>query len=198
MADDDIIIPPIDDDDGDIIIGDDDIPVIDDDEEGEIIIIEDDDVIIDEYDGTQIVIQRAYAESSDVNGSSRSFTEINKGRINFGYRDANSGARTTSYSVIPNTIYSSIEGANTFGLTCSAKKIKIQKGYAIRSFVGTKMYGLPYRLKIGSSIPATGYLQVITSIVKHKYSYPKQDDSWLIDWTVEKLLFQNGICIAKR
>lgn len=198
MADDDIIIPPIDDDDGDIIIGDDDIPVIDDDEEGEIIIIDDDDIIIDEFDGTQTIVQRAYAESSDVNELSRSFTEINKGNINFGYRDVNSGDRTISYSISPSTIYSAIEGQNTNGLMCSAKKVKILKDHAYKISIDGIEVPIAYRIKIGSSVPASGYLQVITEIVKHKYSYPKQDDSWLIDWTIERLPFQNGLCISKR
>lgn len=152
--------------------------------EPEIIVNEDGEVIIHEWDGHAETVQRTYASSSDLDESSRSYTEINNGIITFGYRSYNSGTRTAKYSITPATYTS---GSSTYyGLACNAEKIIIG---STETVVGdADPNGLITR--VGNSYPATGYLQVITAITKSQLTN--------VRWTIEKLPFQNGVCVARR
>ena len=147
--------------------------------EPEIIVDEDGEIIINEWDGHAQTIQRTFAPSSDVDESSRSYTEISQGVLTFGYRSYNSGTRTAKYSITPATYTS---GSSTYyGLACNAEKIIIASTYSEDDGLITR---------VGSNYPATGYLRVVTSITKSRLTN--------VRWVVEKLPFQNGVCVARR
>lgn len=150
--------------------------------EPEIIVYPDGEIIINEFDGHAQTIQRTFEPSAGVDESSRSYTEISNGVITFGYRDATYVSydnRVPKYSVTPATYTS---GSSTYyGLACNAEKIIIASTY-------WEYDGLITR--VGSNYPATGYMQVITNITKSRLTN--------VRWTIEKLPFQNGVCVARR
>lgn len=129
------------------------------------------------YDGAETIITRSFSPSAGVTEKTRSYTEMSGGSLIFGYRDVGSRNRNPRYSVVANSY------SNYLGIACNASTIKIMQDESRASIllitkIGSSYYGL------------TGYLSVITKINK------SQQDGF--DWTIEKLPFQNGICVAYR
>lgn len=150
------------------------------DEDDDIIIDEDDQVTTTDYGGAvQRTIRRTYAATAGVTAQSRSYTEISGGKFTFGYRNANSGTKNAVYILQPDS--TTVGGITYNGVTCNASKIKVAQEQ--------NYYGINVLAKFGNVYPATGYLQVITSIIV------TQADG--VEWTIERLPFQNGLCVVK-
>lgn len=118
----------------------------------------------------ETITTRGTATASPCPSFSRSFVQASHGSINFGNSDPSSGKLITQFSIDP------VVSGSDHGLVCDAKKIDIDADQ--------------FLLKFGSSIPASGTLQVITNI---KLEVGKE-----IHWTIEKLPFRYGICVASR
>lgn len=128
----------------------------------------------EKYGGVQEAIRRGY-DTTDYSFShtSRCFTKIDKGALTFGDLNKTTGVMTNRHTLNPT--YRS----GYYGIACNAKKLDIYC-YA---------YGdSEITLRFGSYYGATGYLQVITNV---------RVDT-LVHWTIERLPFKNGICIAER
>lgn len=156
--------------DGELIIpGDEDTP---DDTWGELLVP--DEASEEKYGGVQEAIRRGYDTTDySFSNTSRCFTRIDRGVLTFGDRNRSSGAMTTRHTFTP--IYRN----GYYGIACDAKKLDI---YCYVSG------DAEMALRFGSYYGATGYLQVITNV--------KVDT--LVHWTIERLPFKNGICIARR
>ena len=154
--------------------------IIDDGDDEYIIIEYEDDVVTEDYDGHQVTVERGYLPGIGVDESSRSYTQIANGVITFGYRGTNNGTRTPRYTLTPASYTS---GSTTYyGLSCSAERIKIAQDDT-RS-------NLKLVTQVYNTYGATGYLQVITDITV------SQNNG--VFWTVERLPFQNGLCVVNR
>lgn len=128
----------------------------------------------EKYGGVQEAIRRGYDTTDySFSNTSRCFTKIDKGVLTFGDRNKNTGAITTRHTLNP------IYKRGYYGIACDVKKLDI---YCFAS--GDSEIAL----RFGSYYGATGYLQVITDV---------RIDT-LVHWTIERLPFKNGICIAKR
>ncbi len=128
-------------------------------------------------------IRRKFAQTAGVNENTRSYTEINGGKITFGYRNIDSGERNPAYTIQPDRLTSG--GTTYLGISCNAASIKIAQD--------TMDDQGQLVVRIGSSYPPCGFLQCITSIQKVNYGGDKG-----IDWTVEVLPFIYGLCVASR
>lgn len=158
--------------------------LIDDDESssGDDIIIEEDDIIHeDDLGGGKIYdITRAYKQGAGVTAKDRSYTEVSAGKITFGYRNVNSGTRNPVYIIQSDSTYS---GSSTYrGISCNARQIKIIQE-------ATRSGGINLELRVGGYRPGTGYLHVVTNM--------KITRSDGVEWTIERIPFQNGICVLK-
>ena len=144
----------------------------------------DDDVTVIDYSGIQTTTQRTYSRSAGVTASSRAFTSVEGGTLRFGYRDVNSGNKTDRYVITASSFYSYIERArlNCISIGGTDMKIKILQDRTVSN--------LKLITKLGTTFLPTGHLQVITSITKSQKNGVK--------WTIEKLPFQNGLCVARR
>lgn len=118
----------------------------------------------------ETITTRSAATTTTCPSFTRSFVQIVGGHINFGNSSPSTNQLVTQFSINP------IASGSYHGLSCNAKKIDIQADQLL--------------LKFGSSIPASGTLQVITDI--------KLQVGQEIHWTIEKLPFRYGICVASR
>lgn len=128
----------------------------------------------EKYGGVQEAIRRGYDTTDySFSNTSRCFTEIDKGVLTFGDRNKKTGVMTTRHTLKP--IYSD----GYYGIACDVKKLDIFSSAGSEAEMA---------LRFGSKYGATGYLQVITDVTVGR----------TIHWTIERLPFKNGICIATR
>ena len=169
------------------------IEIIDPDDPGgdDPIIVPDDgsEEVID-YDGSATLIRRAFSADSAYLDGARSYTQVDGGKITFGYRDANSGTLHPVHTMQPDAV--TISSTVYRGLAINSPKIQI-KTTDEDTFFWNEAHGDGHGMyfRIGNSkIPATGYMQVITSLTKSQANG--------VEWTVEAIPFFHGFCVASR
>lgn len=137
-------------------------------------LLDGDEEITYEYNGVEESIRRGYnTTNTSFSNSSRCYTSISRGQLSFGDRNIATNRMTNRCTIWP--VYSN----GYYGIACDASKIDIRCWAS-----GNKNYVI----KLGSYVGATGYLQVITKVWTDT----------LVHWTIERLPFKNGICIAER
>ena len=177
--DDGEIIEILDPDDPDYPGGDDPIIVPDDGSEEEI-----------DYEGSATLIRRAFSADAAYLDGARSYTQVDGGKITFGYRDANSGTLHPVHTMQPDAV--TISSTVYRGLAINSPKIQIKTTDEDAVF-WDEAHDTEHRMyfRIGNSkIPATGYMQVITSLTKSQANG--------VDWTVEAIPFFHGFCVVSR
>lgn len=170
---------------------DDDIWIDDPDDPDDPYIVPDDgsDEDID-YEGSATLIRRAFSSDSAYLDGARSYTHINGGKITFGYRNVDSGVMNPTHTIQPDSV--TVSGTVYRGLAINSPKIQIKTTDEDAVF-WDEAHDDEHRMffRIGNSkIPATGYMQVITSVTKSQANG--------VDWTVEAIPFFHGFCVVSR
>ena len=141
---------------------------------------DEDEVITNEYDGYQTTVRRGwYTRDTSFSRTQRCFTQIDGGVLKFGDRNVSTGARTVRYNITP--AYITVGATNYYGISIDAAKMDIY------TFISSDA---DFKIRAGSNYGFTGYMSVVTDV--------QRSQEYGFRWTVEKLPFRNGICIARR
>lgn len=143
-----------------------------------------------DYDESAAFIRRAFAKDVAYLDGARSYTQVDGGKITFGYRNADSGVLNPVHTMQPDSV--TIGSTVYRGIAINSPRIQIKTTDEDAVF-WDEAHGYEHQmyLRIGNSkIPATGYMQVITSLTV------SQADG--VSWTVEAIPFFHGFCVASR